>query len=53
MPIIPILIAMVGVIIILFGLLFNIWWIWAIGVCVFLYPFIAIKVMVDRYYNRK
>jgi hypothetical protein len=49
MPLMPVFIMMIGIVIILAGLLANIWWIWVIGIIVFLYPIVAIKIMIYKY----
>jgi len=50
MPIIPFFIAMLGFMVILAGIGFGVWWVWVIGIVIFLYPFAWIIYIKIKYW---
>jgi len=48
--VIPFFIALIGVTVILMGVLMNTWWVWVIGIIIFLYPFVWIVYIKIKYW---
>jgi hypothetical protein len=49
-PVMPFFIVMLGVAVILLGVVMNLWWVWVIGIIIFLYPFVWIIYIRIKYW---